>query len=285
MRDVRFVLPVFAKLNITLRVTGRRPDGYHDLLSTFLRIPSGESLLVEPSPPGSKDAVELCGMDLQVRGEDSVSKALRLARELGADVPPLRVEVRKALYPGAGLGAGSGDAAALLQWLASERIETPWMEVARRTGADVPFLFSGLPAALISGTGERIEPLPSLCLRGLVAFPDWETGTADAYASLDAAYGGRYPMDEGAAREEADRVCCALDLGERVGLLPNDFLPPLMEARPQYEELFDLFDEMGALAWGLTGSGSAAFALLQARGEAMAWPAWVRQVLYLPPLP
>ena len=285
------MLPVFAKLNITLRVTGQRPDGYHDLVSAFLRIPSGETLFVTPLPPGSGNVVEVQGMDLRLeedgaKKENLVAKALRLAREAGADVPPLRVEIAKALYPGAGLGAGSGNAAALLQWLASEHPDISWLDVAHQTGADVPFLLSALPAALVSGIGDQMEPLDDApYVRGMVVFPEWEAHTANAYAALDAHYGGWYPLDEEEAREEWRDIWRALVFGEGVGLLPNDFLPPLMKVRPEYAELFDLFEDLGCLAWGLTGSGSAAFALLRLRTEPIRWPTWVRQVLYIPPMP
>ncbi len=282
---MRFVLPAFAKLNLSLRVTGRRPDGYHDLLSIFLRIPSGEALRVELLPAGAEDRVEVLGMDLRLTGENVVARALRLAREAGADVPPLRVEVLKSLFPGAGLGGGSGNAAALLQWLASKDASGPWGEVARRTGADVPFLFSGAPMALVGGTGDRLEPLDPPRLSGLIVFPAWEVGTENAYASLDAALRGGYPKDETAARKEAEGILSALRENGRLGFLPNDFAPPLMEAHGQYRELFALFEGAGALAWGITGSGGAAFALTCGGGLDLEWPSWVRQALYLPPLP
>lgn len=283
---MQFVLPTFAKLNLTLRVTGRRPDGYHDIVSTFLRIPSGEELWATPEPRGvGGDLIQIRDLDLDIPCENTVAKALRLAREAGSDVPWLWIEIRKSLHPGSGLGAGSGNAAAVLQWLAAWNTTLPWMDVARRTGADVPFLFSGLPMALVTGTGDCIEPLPPIHLRGVVVLPEWEVGTSGAYEALDAALNGKYPMDETQAREEADRILTALDVGERVGLLPNDFAPPLIKAHPQYEELFGLFEDMDALAWGITGSGSAAFAILRGRCDEPKWPGWVRQVLSLPPQP
>lgn len=275
---MRFVLPVFAKLNLTLRVTGRREDGYHDLMSAFLRIPSGETLFV--TPDAERDAVEMRGLDLDFVGENIVSKALRLAREGGARIPPLRVEIVKALYPGSGLGTGSGNAASLLRWLAPQHPDLPWADIARRVGADVPFLFSGFPAARVSGIGERIVPLAPLCVSGCAVFPDWDVGTGSAYAALDAAYPGGYPLSEGDALKELDRVYQALGLGRRAGPLPNDFLPSLVEAHPQYRELFSLMENAGALAWGITGSGGAAFALFSGPVSVIPWPEWARQVLF-----
>ena len=281
---MRFVLPAPAKLNLTLRVTGRRPDGYHDLVSAFARISSGETLLVGFLPPlHGADEVCLSGMEVRIEGENVVARALRLARDAGFAVPPLRVEVVKALCPGSGLGAGSGNAATLLGWLAegwkARDREEGWLDVARRTGSDVPFLFSGLRAALAAGTGDRLAPLDLPCMRGWAVVPEWSVGTENAYSGLDAFYGGRYPLSDAAARAELARICGALERGERAGLLPNDFAPPLIDRFPAYGQLFDEFERAGCAAWGITGSGGAAFGLATGEATVPVWPDWTRQVL------
>jgi 4-diphosphocytidyl-2-C-methyl-D-erythritol kinase len=276
---MRFVLPAFAKLNLTLRVTGRRADGYHELMSSFLRVPSGETLFVTPGV--NEDGVEMTGLDLSFSGENIVSKALRLAREAGAEIPPLRVSIAKALYPGSGLGSGSGNAAAILRCLAPRYPGLPWEDIAGRVGADVSFLFSGLQAARVSGIGERIEPLQIPNLNGCAAFPDWDVGTGSAYAALDAAYPKGYPMNGEDARAELDQILSRLGRGERIGLLPNDFTPPLLADHPRYRELFKLFERAGSSGWGITGSGGAAFALFSGAVPVIQWPEWVRQILIL----
>lgn len=281
---MRCILPAFAKLNLSLRVTGRREDGYHDLVSLFLRIPSGETLRVSPrAGAASEDLVKVEEMVLE--GENIVAKALRLAREAGFSVPLLEVEILKSLFPGAGLGAGSGNGAALLRWLASGSSDPRWNDVARRTGADVPCLFSGSPAVLVSGIGDRLEPLSPLSLGAWVAFPEWSVGTKNAYDELDARFLRGYPLLEPEARAEALSLHGALGRGERVGLLPNDFAPPLLERFPGYLDLFEAWRRSGALAWGITGSGGAAFCLFRARVPDVACPKWVRQMLFLPELP
>lgn len=278
---MRCILPSFAKLNLSLRVTGRRDDGYHDLVSVLLRIASGETLRVTRRPGSvAGDLIRAEGMPLE--GENIVARALRLARESGLAAPSLEVEILKSLFPGAGLGAGSGNGAALLRWLAAGNPDPRWMEVARRTGADVPCLFSGLPVALVSGMGERLEPLPPSSLGGWVIFPDWSVGTRNAYGELDSRYSRGYPLCESEARAEALSLYGALTKGECVGLLPNDFAPLLLERFPGYRELFGMFERAGALAWGITGSGGAAFCLFRAPVPGVDCPEWVRQVLYLP---
>ncbi len=281
---MRCILPAFAKLNLSLRVTGRRDDGYHDLVSLFIRIPAGETLRVVRRPdPLCGDRVTVEGMALE--GENIVAKALRLARASGFSVPPLEVTILKSLFPGSGLGAGSGNGAALLRWLAAGSSDPRWMDVARRTGADVPYLFSGLVTALASGIGDRLEPLPALPLGGWVFFPEWSVGTGNAYGDLDFRYARGYPLGEPEARTEALSIHGALERGERVGLLPNDFVPPLLERFPKYRELFAAFERSDALAWGITGSGGAAFCLFRAPAPGVDCPGWVRQALYLPELP
>ena len=280
---MRFILPSFAKLNLSLRVTGLRDDGYHDLMSIFVRIPAGEVLRVaRRSGAASQDLIKAEGMLLE--GENSVGKALRLAREAGLSVPFLEIEILKSLLPGSGLGAGSGNGAALLRWLDAEAPDPRWGCVARRLGADVPYIFSGLPAALASGIGDCLEPLLPLSLGGWVIFPDWSVETKDAYAELDAFYPRGYPLDGAEARAEALRLYAALQKGGRVGLLPNDFAPPLLDRYHGYRELFGLFEQSGALAWGITGSGGAAFCLSSRSAPVPAWPVWVRQVLHVPAL-
>jgi 4-diphosphocytidyl-2-C-methyl-D-erythritol kinase len=274
---VRFIQPSAAKLNLSLRVTAKREDGYHEIVSLFLRLPSVETLAVARAE--GADAVRVRG--LAIEGENIVARALRSARSEGLDIPFLDVEITKTLYPGSGLGAGSGNGAAILSWLAEGDGGPAWRNAAQKTGADVPFLFSGHLAALVSGTGEILEPLDPFELYAAVAFPDWSVGTENAYAWLDRWYKGAYVLDAASARAEADRLCREIRRKEKIGLLPNDFMPLLMDKFPDYDKLFDVFSSGGASAWGVTGSGGAAFALFYGAPKlrALPWPSWVKRVL------
>lgn len=274
---MRFLVPSAAKLNLSLRVTSLRSDGYHDIVSLFLRLPSAEVLAVSRAD----DADRVCVRGMEIEGENILSRALRYAREAGFEVPFLDVEIMKTLHPGSGLGAGSGNGAALLRWLAGGADTPSWREAARRTGADVPFLFSEFSLALVSGIGEVLEPLDPLSFHAWIVFPDWSVGTENAYGALDRRYGGTYPLNEAEAWNEAASLCRRLRDGERVGLLPNDFAPGLMEKFPDYDKLFALFESAGSCAWGITGSGGAAFGLFRdvVSPFAVSWPDRVRQVL------
>ena len=286
---MRFIQFSAAKLNLSLRVTKKRGDGFHDIVSLFLRLPATETLSISNIEGAGSDNVRVKGAEIE--GENIVSRALRRIREAGVDVPFLDVEISKIISPGSGLGAGSGNAAAVLCWLRRltgsatcpkrQNNDSAWQNAALKTGADVPFLFSCRKFALVSGIGEILEPLESIKLYASIVLPEWSVGTENAYTQLDNRYGGKYPLSYSAARDEAHALHKKLLAGERIGLLPNDFAPALMEKFPGYIELFDMFDKSGHIAWGITGSGGAAFAL---SGEmhpplAAAWPLWVRQIL------
>ncbi|MDR1379130.1 MAG: 4-diphosphocytidyl-2C-methyl-D-erythritol kinase [Synergistaceae bacterium] len=287
---MRFVQYSAAKLNLSFRVTRRREDGYHHIVSLFLRLPGVETLSISKAEKGNEEGDSVRVQGAEVEGENIVSRALRYARDAGCRVPFLDVEIVKNLYPGSGLGAGSGNGAAILRWLAGEVEKVPekeathlWRNVALKTGADVPFLFSGLPLALVSGVGEILEPLDPMRLHAVVVFPAWSVKTGSAYERLDHWYRGDYPLSETAARSEAEELCAKLRNGERVGLLPNDFAAELMDKFPDYGTLFGVLEKIGAYAWGITGSGGAAFAILRESPSVFAveWPLGTKQVLSL----
>ena len=261
---MRIILPSFAKINLTLRVTNKRKDGYHNIVSTFLRIPSGDVLYVSEASAGT----DIVTADMYLPGENIVAKALRVARAEGFRIPPLNVKIHKSIPPGSGLGAGSGNAAAILWWLGAER-------VAAKVGADVPFLVSGLNIASVSGIGEHIEPVKEAAPHGVIAIPEWETNTKEAYAELDAM---GYEVGIMLARTEMRDIYHA-NAGRKVGLLPNDFLKVLIKKHPKYNELFGMFEKAGADAWGVSGSGSSAFAVMS-KPKIFTWPSYVKNVLY-----
>ena len=108
---MRVILPTFAKLNLTLRVINKRSDGYHNIVSTFLRIPSGDVLYISEASERNDEV----SANIHLTGENIVAKALRVARENGFKIPYLNVKIHKSIPPGTGLGAGSGNAAAVLR--------------------------------------------------------------------------------------------------------------------------------------------------------------------------
>jgi 4-diphosphocytidyl-2-C-methyl-D-erythritol kinase len=155
--------PAPAKLNLCLHVTGRRPDGYHELQTVFQFLAFGDHLWFEPT---DRPGIELHGgLPGIAPGEDLVERAARRLHELGGGRSGVRIELRKLLPAGGGLGGGSSDAATTLValnelWgigLSVDRLAA----LGATLGADVPVFVRG-EAAWAEGIGERLTPLPQL---------------------------------------------------------------------------------------------------------------------------
>jgi len=260
--EMEYVVPSFSKLNLTLRAISRQDDGFHQLISLFLRLPPTELLTInELSHHNVKDIVET--VNIQIEGENILSKVLAHGRDENKDLLPLQVRIFKSIPPGTGLGAGSGNAAALIGFLRTRyQLDLP-VEAVKNIGSDVHFLLNTKGISLVAGLGERIENLSGRLEKRICLFiPPWRSVTSVAYERLDSHYGIKgYPLGEVEAREEALAVFGGLLKGEHLGLLPNDFLPVLLNEHPEYERLFNICKDRGAQAWGITGSGSAAFGI------------------------
>src|SRR5215203_2597674 len=151
-----------AKVNLTLRVVGRRYDGYHDLESVVAFADCADRLTLTPGP---KLSLKTTGPLAGACGESSDNLVLKAARLLGESISGLNVghfELEKNLPVAAGIGGGSADAAAALRLLArlnhlsldDERL----LEVAIATGADVPVCLAS-QACDMTGVGEKLMPL------------------------------------------------------------------------------------------------------------------------------
>ena len=155
-----------AKVNLSLSVGPRGRDGYHPLTSVFLRIGLADDLTVAFSNNAGGDVLTVSGLGgCEVDG-NMVLRAFRAVRHaMGQDFPPLVAHLEKRIPIAAGLGGGSADAAsavdcALQMWgvgLSPALLD----EVALELGADVPFFAHNVDAALVTGRGEKIEPLPA----------------------------------------------------------------------------------------------------------------------------
>ncbi len=256
----KLICPV--KINITLRVLSQRPDGYHEIYSAFWRKKGIEGLTIYPNNDENiGDILEVTG--IRIKGPNIVTKTLEWARANGAHVPHLHIKLDKEFPMGSGIGAGSGNAATLITWLNKNYNFSPDCSLISQLGADVSFLALGSDVAIAEGIGEKLTPLKNIDgLIWVLAFPRWISGTALAYYKLDK-YREKHVIhtpDKGFAEETAN-ILHRLRNKEYSGLLPNDFLDPLSDEHPEYEEAFKDAEDAGAIAWGLCGSGSALFAI------------------------
>jgi 4-diphosphocytidyl-2-C-methyl-D-erythritol kinase len=184
----------FAKINRELRVGGRRPDGYHELLSRFVTVDLSDVLEADEDDDLSLSVV---GRDIPASGarDNLVLEAARLlAREAGV-APRARIRLDKRIPVGAGLGGGSSDAACALRMLGAlwgTRVaEDDLARLALALGSDVPFFLVGGEAD-ISGRGEVVLPrADEPPVEILLLFPPFSISTREAFEAFSRETGGR----------------------------------------------------------------------------------------------
>lgn len=225
----------YAKINWSLRITGKRADGFHDLETLFQQISLHDTLTFLES-----DRLTLTCSDPTIPTDDS-NLVLRAARAI--DAPPVAIDLQKRIPAGGGLGGGSSNAAATLLALddmfALELPREQLHDVALSLGSDVPFFLVG-GTAYATGRGEELTPIAPM--RGvplLLLLPDERVLTRDAFARIT-----RYspPLGPGAY---SDFTAFA-----------NDFEEPVFALLPRLRELKERLRTSGAIWSQMTGSGS-----------------------------
>jgi 4-diphosphocytidyl-2-C-methyl-D-erythritol kinase len=283
-----------AKLNLTLAVIRRRPDGYHALHSVMvpLKLADTISVSVAEAPPQSApnerldpaarrdsaeraDSLAVSGFEVPCAGDNLVLQAIARARAAVAGtwpgapaVPPaLAAELIKRVPVAAGLGGGSSDAAlaldaALEAWDSTLSIDRA-MALAAALGSDVPFFLAG-GAARISGRGEFVDPLPDLQGRQpavLLVTPRMAVSTREVFAAFSR---GARPADAEAAQEVSERLAADMTAGldgaallERAAELAtsNDLLAASVAVSPTLLPFRRALARLLGLPVGQSGSG------------------------------
>lgn len=259
-----------AKINLTLEVLGRRPDGYHELRSLVAFAAIGDTLELHPdAPPG----LDVTGpMADRLAGPNLVMTALEAVRAAWPDARLGRFRLTKRLPVAAGIGGGSADAAAALRALRrlnDGRSGAPtWDALALRLGADVPVCLAGRFCEM-SGAGERVTPLPPIGpLHAVLVNPGVPLATSQVFAELAAPPLGTAPVAPGNTR----------DIGARIARGRNDLQPAAMRLAPIVTEIIAaLAATSGAYAVRLSGSGPTCFALYPDAAHAAAAAGQVAQ--------
>ena len=193
-----------AKLTLTLRITGVRPDGFHLLDAEMTSIDLADDLEIGPGS-GVEVVDEVVGGggigDLDGGPANLVRRALDAVQRQAA------VRLVKRIPLGAGLGGGSSDAAAILRWAG----ETD-PAVAARLGADVPFCLTGGRAA-VGGIGDEVRPRPFVAQRFLLLVPPLSVDTAAAYRAWDTGHRPAVGGEDGGNDLEAAALAVAPGLG------------------------------------------------------------------------
>lgn len=276
-----------AKINLYLRVLGRRPDGYHELETVFERIDLADELTFEPEPHGVR--LTCSDPSLSCEEDNLVLKAARLLQQASGTVRGARIRLVKRIPIAAGLGGGSSDAATTLLGL-NELWQLRFdhaklIVLATQLGSDVPFFLSDAPFAIGRGRGERCEPIASeRTLAHVLVVPDAQLSTKDIYASAR--------FDLTAPRPSVTMVAHALSngsLGELAKGLWNDLAPEAIRRCPIIARIQSRLRDLGCLGVSVSGSGPSVFGLCRESAHAQelvaalrdtAEPSWRSQVIH-----
>lgn len=248
-----------AKVNLYLRVLGRRADGYHDLLSIMQPLSLADELIITPTSPGILLDCDQPGIP---RGPGNLvwQAALEFQRATGRKVGA-HIQLDKRIPVAAGLGGGSSDAAGTLLALnamAGEPLSAEALQgLAVGLGADVPF-FLGLSPALARGIGEKLSPVQLPAYWYLLLNPGVRVSTRWVYESLDLDSLKRYKV-----LEEGN-----WDPGQPAAWVHNDLESVTLKKYPELAQLLETLGGLGAQARGMSGSGPTLFGLFPSWEEA-----------------
>lgn len=261
-----------AKINLFLAVTGRRPDGFHDLVSLVATLSWGDTLWIESRAAGAAANTLACDVaDVPTDESNLILKAARAFQAAADWRVPVHFRLEKRIPMGAGLGGGSSDAAAALRGLntlAGQPLTAEQLaELAAGVGSDCALFLHDGPVVM-RGRGERVTPLPPAVakrLRGqrvLVFKPSFGVSTPWAYGQLVAAApAGYHPEAAAEAMLAAWQADPAAPLGD---VLFNSFETPVFAKFAALPALLAQLQARFGLVPRLSGSGSACFAVLDA---------------------
>ncbi|MFN0139009.1 MAG: 4-(cytidine 5'-diphospho)-2-C-methyl-D-erythritol kinase [Pyrinomonadaceae bacterium] len=253
-----FSLPSFAKINLLLRILGKREDGFHELFTVFQTVSLRDTLHFEEAGD-----LELTCDDSRVPTDDRnliIRAATALKRNLGVKTGA-KIHLEKRIPSPGGLGGGSSNAAVALIGL--KRLwnvpvtDSDLLSIAEELGSDVPFfLFGG--TAIGTGRGEKIEQVGDI--EGehlLIVTPDVAVSTSSAFAALESA------NLTNADTESILTVCRneAKSLDLRRSALTNDFSQTVFASHPEIKRVRAALLSLGAVNVALSGSGASVFAV------------------------
>ena len=252
-----------AKINLDLRVLGKRPDGFHELRTIFQTISLADTIDIAFTP-GRKTAIEV--EDNLGIPDNLAARAARLALDAMRVTGRVEMRIHKRIPMGAGLGGGSSDAAAVLlalPVLAGRRVELPELcRLAEQLGSDVPFFLLGGRAVGI-GRGSELFPLPDEPpLAGLLVVPAVHVSTSEAYRRLSPRLTSESQQNKIFSFQS--------QTWNRGGREPacNDFEAVVFRQHRGLAVLKKRLIEAGASLAMMTGSGSGVFGLFHTRQEA-----------------
>ena len=265
-----------AKVNLTLRVVGRRVDGYHDLESVVAFADCADRLTLTPGPALSLQATGPTANACGEVADNLVLKAARLLAERVADLEFGAFALEKVLPVAAGIGGGSADAAAALRLLVRLNElsfdDARLAEVALLTGADVPVCLSS-HACDMTGVGEGLLPLALPKLPAVLVNPNVPVATKDVFQALGLRNGELLvgATDVLEAPVWPDEGASIADWIAALSAVGNDLEAPAKRIQPLIGDVLQALGEtQGALLARMSGSGATCFALFATATDAQA---------------
>jgi len=251
-----------AKINLFLKVTGKRPDGYHEICSIMQMVDIFDTLTFRLDPLGEL-SIKVGGHNAPSDGTNLVIKAAEALRKWAGVKLGARIALDKKIPVSAGLGGGSGNAAVALKSLAAlwgiEASHAQMEQLALSIGADTPFFLNG-PCALVTGVGEKIKPVTARKSAAvLLVKPDFGVSTAEAYKN------SKFDFSQFSAD---DRMVDDAASGEPSRMAPrmvNDLMAWAMQAHPELARLKERIKGAtpAPIRVMMSGSGPTLFALYE----------------------
>lgn len=259
-------LPSYAKVNLSLRILGKRPDGYHEIQTVLQTVSLHDNLTIAAT---SEDRIEFACDDLTIPRDAAniVVKAAQALRARFGVTFGCQIKLEKRIPAQGGLGGGSSNAAVTLLALA-----TLWelpakhddlLELAAALGADVPFFLAG-GCVLATGIGTQLTPLPDQPKHHLlIVTPAASVSTADAYKALKAP--SLTTSDTASILAISRTQATFSDSGLRVlcDHLENDFERVIFDMEPEIRRVKEALIQAGARCALLAGSGASVFGIFE----------------------
>lgn len=258
----------FAKINLTLDVLGKRPDGYHDLRSVMQTVSLCDDIEIDLDT-GMPWRLLCSDGEIPCDQRNLAWKAARLYLDtIGEEPDGVEIRIIKRIPSQAGLGGGSSDAAAVFRALnrhyGSRLTAQALADLSGRIGSDIPFCVMG-GTVMAEGRGELLRKLPAMqdC-HVVICKPDFPVSTPVLYRKLDESVVDVHP--------DNPSMEAALVAGDFTGVTRNVFnvFDPVVSAEhPEIGDIKSLCLSCGAAAAQMSGSGSAVFALFAGETQAL----------------
>jgi 4-diphosphocytidyl-2-C-methyl-D-erythritol kinase len=261
MKDANsFTLPAFAKINLFLRILGKREDGFHEISTCFQTISLYDTLTFETN----EELVLTCSdPNIPTDERNLIIKAAQTIREKFQIKEGAKIHLEKRIPSPGGLGGGSADCAITLLGLLKlwnlKMSRSELVEIGRNLGSDVPFFFFG-GTALGIGRGTEIEPVPDFTQQFmLLVTPPVDVPSAGAFAKLNAPRLTNFSPKSilKICRDEAEKV-----FSQQTTPI-NDFEKVIFEIEPEIKRVKETLLSGGAKSGLMTGSGASIFAIFE----------------------